>query len=104
MFYPRIIAPRTFADDLEWREITGEGVLYTFTVTRYPTSPAWKDEVPQLLGVIQLDEGPRLNTELMNVRPEELRVGMRMRPYFWDDPSRRITLLKYQPVAAIGLG
>ena len=32
VFYPRILAPRTLADDLEWREISGAGTLYTFTI------------------------------------------------------------------------
>lgn len=36
VFYPRVRAPRTLADDLEWREISGMGTLYSFTVARRP--------------------------------------------------------------------
>jgi uncharacterized OB-fold protein len=50
VFYPRVLAPRTLAADLEWREISGRGTLYTFTVARYPTSPAWKDKIPPIVG------------------------------------------------------
>src|ERR1700712_5015498 len=39
VFYPRVRAPRTLADDLEWREISGMGTLYSYTVAHRPVSP-----------------------------------------------------------------
>jgi uncharacterized protein len=97
VFYPRVLAPRTLADDLEWREISGEGTLYTFTVADRPTAPPWADSLPQLLAVVEWDEGPRLSTEMVNVDPSELRVGMRVKPVFCDYPDNDITLLRYEP-------
>ena len=97
VFYPRTLAPRTLADDLEWREISGEGTLYTFAVARRPTAPFWADQVPQLLAVVQWDEGPRLTTELVNVDPDDIRIGMRVRPVFTPDPETGMTLLRYEP-------
>lgn len=95
VFYPRILAPGTLADDLEWREVSGEGVLYTFTIADRPTSPLWADRLPQLLAVVELDEGPRLSTELVDVDPSAIRVGMRVRPVFSHYPDAGITLLRY---------
>jgi uncharacterized protein len=97
VFYPRVLAPGTLADDLEWREISGLGTLYTFTVARYATAPPWADDVPQLLAVVELDEGPRLTTELVNVAPERIEVGIRVRPVFCDVPDSDVTLLRYEP-------
>jgi uncharacterized protein len=97
VFYPRILAPGTLADDLEWREISGLGTLYSFTVARYPTAPPWAGDVPQLLAVVELDEGPRLTTELVNVAPERIEVGIRVRPVFCDVPDSDVTLLRYEP-------
>lgn len=97
VFYPRTLAPRTLADDLEWREISGDGTLYTFTVARRPTAPFWADRVPQLLAVVQWDEGPRLTTELVNVDPDDIEIGMRVRPVFTPDPETGMTLLRYEP-------
>jgi len=97
VFYPRVLAPRTLADDLEWREISGEGTLYTFTVADRPTAPPWADSLPQLLAIVEWDEGPRLSTEMVNVDPSELRVGMRVKPVFCDYPDNDITLLRYEP-------
>lgn len=95
VFYPRILAPGTLADDLEWREVSGNGTLYTFTVTDRPTAPPWAGSVPQFLAIVELDEGPRMSTELTGVDPSALRVGMRVRPVFCDDPEHGITLLRF---------
>ena len=97
VFYPRTLAPGTLADDLEWREIDGAGTVYTFTVAQRPTGPPWADAVPQILAVVQWDAGPRFSTELVDVDPADVRVGMRVRPVFCDIPDTGVTLLRYRP-------
>jgi hypothetical protein len=97
IFYPRILAPGTLADDLEWREVSGAGTLYTFTVADRPTAPPWADSLPQFLAIVELDEGPRLSSELVDVAPDALRVGMRVKAVFRDYPEQDITLLKFAP-------
>ena len=97
VFYPRTLAPGTLADDLEWREISGRGTLHTFTVSGRPTAPPWADAVPQLLAVVEWDEGPRCSTEMVEVEPGDLRVGMRVEPVFCPDPESGMTLLRYRP-------
>ncbi len=97
VFYPRTLAPGTLADDLEWREIDGAGTVYTFTVARRPTGPPWTDAVPQLLAVVQWDVGPRISTELVDVDPDEVSIGMRVAPVFCDVPGTATTLLRYRP-------
>lgn len=98
VFYPRILAPRTLADDLQWREISGAGTLYTFTVAQRPVSPHFAADVPQLLAVVQWDEGPRFSTEMVNVEPADLEIGMRVQPVFCDYPDHEVTMLRYEPV------
>lgn len=99
VFYPRVLAPRTLAADLEWREISGMGTLYSFTVARRPVGPHFADAVPQILGIVEWDEGPRFSTEIVDVAPEELSVGMRLKPVFCDYPDALagtgVTMLRY---------
>lgn len=97
VFYPRFVAPGTLASDLEWREISGHGTIYSFTVARMPTAPPWATSVPQLLAIVELKEGPRLTAELVNVAPESIRIGMPVKPAFFDVPESEITLLRFQP-------
>ena len=97
VFYPRTLAPGTLADDLEWREIDGAGTLFTYTVAERPTGPPWADALPQLLAVVEWDVGPRVSTELVDVEPDDIRIGMRVAPVFHDVPGTGITLLRYRP-------
>ncbi|KAA0112051.1 Zn-ribbon domain-containing OB-fold protein [Mycolicibacterium sp. P1-5] len=97
VFYPRVLAPGTLADDLEWREISGAASLYTFTVAYRPVAPHFATDVPQLLAVAQWDEGPRFSTEIVNAEPADLRVGMRLKPVFSDKPEPGVTMLRYEP-------
>jgi hypothetical protein len=97
VFYPRVLAPGTLADDLEWREVSGNGTLYTFTVADRPTGPPWADALPQLLAIVELDEGPRLSSEMVGVAPGALTVGMRVRAVFSDYPEHDVTLLRFTP-------
>ncbi|MGD1174164.1 Zn-ribbon domain-containing OB-fold protein [Mycobacterium seoulense] len=97
VFYPRTLAPATLADDLEWREIDGAGALYTFTIARRPTGPPWAEALPQLLAVVRWDAGPKFSTELVDVEPGDIHIGMRVAPVFYDLPEGGITLLKYRP-------
>ena len=97
VFYPRSHAPLTLATDLEWREISGEGTLYTYTIARRPTAPDFAGAEPQIIAVVELDEGPRLTSTLVNVEELAIRVGMRLRPVFEDVPDTETTLLRYEP-------
>jgi uncharacterized OB-fold protein len=97
VFYPRILAPGTLADDLEWREVSGAGTLYAFTVADRPTAPPWADSLPQLPAIVELDEGPRVSTEMVDVDQAKLHVGMRVKPVFSDYAEQGITLLRFAP-------
>ncbi len=97
VFYPRLLAPGTLADDLEWREISGFGILHTFTVAERPVAPHFADAVPQFLAVVQWDEGPRVSTEMVEVDRKALTIGMRVRPVFCDYPDHDVTMLRYAP-------
>lgn len=95
IFYPRVLAPGTLADDLVWRQIPGTGTLVSFTVAQRPVAPQFADAVPQLLAVVAFDEGPRLATELVDVDTDSVRIGMRVRPVFADRPEAGVTMLYF---------
>jgi uncharacterized protein len=96
VFYPRDRCSSCLSDALEWHTVSGGGTLYTFTIARQPTSPHFASEVPQRIAVVELDEGIRLTTTLVNVADADIKIGMRVKPYF-DAVSADSTLLRYQP-------
>ncbi len=97
LFFPRTHCPTCGSRQLSWKVVSGEGTLYTFTVARVPTLPEFSDEMPQLLAVVELEQGVHINTTMVGVQPEDLRVGQRVRPVFDERPGS-VTLLRYTPV------
>ena len=96
VFYPRSHCNHCLSDRLEWREVSGAATLYTFTVTRQPTAPFFADEVPQRLAVVELAEGVRMTSTLVDVAEADIRVGMRLKPVF-DRVTDSVTLLRFAP-------
>jgi hypothetical protein len=95
VFFPRLHCPHCFSRSLTWRTVSGAGELHTFTLARLPTLPELADEAPQKLAVVQLDEGPHLNTTLVGVAEDQIKVGMRVKPVFDDIVPGEVTLLRY---------
>jgi hypothetical protein len=96
VFYPRSHCSHCLSDRLEWRDVSGEATLYTFTITRQPTAPFFADEVPQRLAVVELAEGVRMTSTLVDVADADIRIGMKLKPVF-DRVSDAATLLRFAP-------
>ena len=94
-FYPRPGSVTTGKRNLEWREVTGRGSLYSYTSTLVPTA-GFEDRVPYLIATVDLDEGVRLLANVVGVTEDEAEIGMRVRVR-WDDLSDDITYFAFEP-------
>ena len=101
VYYPRSRCPACLSDRLTWTPVDGFGTVCTFTVAEQPTAPPFADEVPQLLAIVELTEGVRVSTTLVDVEPGAIRVGMPVAPVFDhaadDEHGDGITLLRFRP-------
>lgn len=95
IFFPRRHCDKCWSHDVEWREVSGTGTLYTYTLTRIPTLPDFADEMPQKMAVVELDEGVRINTTLVGLAEDEIAVGMRVKPVFDKVKADGTTLLRF---------
>lgn len=95
VFYPRRHCPVCLAHDLAWREVSGGASLYSYTVARIATLPDFVDEMPQMLAVIELDEGVRINSNLVGLDESEITVGMRLKPVFAEVDDKGNRLLRF---------
>jgi uncharacterized OB-fold protein len=98
VYYPRARCPGCLSDQLTWTTVGGLGTVYTFTVAEQPTAPPFADEVPQLLAVVELTEGVRVSTTLVDVDRDALAVGLPVEPVF-DHGDDGLTLLRFRPRA-----
>ena len=75
-WYPRGVCPHCFSINTVWEESPGEGVIYTYSVLqRSPTGPF-------AVGYVTLDEGPAVLTNFVDVAPDGLAIGMRVKVRF----------------------
>jgi len=77
-FYPRPISVFSGRRNLEWREACGKGTVYTYTVS-HKAAPPLKHVTPFVVVTVELLEGVRIMTNLINCSLEEVRIGMPVR-------------------------
>jgi uncharacterized protein len=81
IWYPRSICPECSGTALELFEAVGTGTIYSYTVN-YRGSGAYRDYSPYVLAYVELDEGPRLMTNIIGTDPDAVRIGMPVRVVF----------------------
>jgi uncharacterized protein len=74
-FYPRALCTACGADP-EWLETSGKGEVYTFTVIHQNGARPFADEVPYVVAMIELAEGPRMMGNITDCDPEDVHIGM----------------------------
>ncbi len=98
IFYPRSLCPFCLSEKLEWVTASGRGNVHSYTVVRRAPSPAFQEDVPYVLAIVALEEGPRLTTNIVNCSPHDVRVEMPVQATY-DDVTANMTLLKFEPLA-----
>lgn len=94
IFYPRATCTTCGSDRLEWTEASGEGSVYSYTISYRPAGAGFKDDVPYVVAVIELKEGPRLLSNIVTEDVESVTIGQAVRVVF-DDVTDEITLPKF---------
>ena len=94
--YPRPVSIFTGRRrDIEWREVSGKGVVFSFTITHRGT-PAFRGTEPYAVASVTLDVGVNFIANIINCPAEQLKVGMKVKPY-WHPLDDGTHLLMFQP-------
>jgi uncharacterized protein len=101
VFFPRALCPVCFSDALVWTPVSGRGVVHAFTIPHRHSSPAFQADLPYIVALVELEEGPRLMTNLVDVPPDpaQVRVGMPVEVVY-DDVTPDVTLPRFRPAPA----
>lgn len=81
-FYPRRFCPYCDCEDIEWREASGAGIVYSFAVVEKPIEKAFSSLVPYVIAIVELEEGIRMLSHVVEVDPADMACGMRVRVRF----------------------
>lgn len=73
--YPRGVCPRCHSDNLVWHESTGRGTVVTFSIVHRAPTPAFKDDVPYVLALVDFEEGFRLMMNVLGANADSTAIG-----------------------------
>ena len=75
-FYPRPFCPRCWSSAVTWEAASGDAALYTWSVVHHNDLPPFAERLPYVAAVVDLAEGPRVMTTVVDCDADDLRVGM----------------------------
>lgn len=79
-----------------WHHMSGLATVYSWTVLHHVYHPAFASDVPYNIAVVQLEEGPRLITNIIGCQNADIYIGMPVEVEYVD-VSDEITLAKFRP-------
>jgi uncharacterized OB-fold protein len=99
-FYPRIACPHCHSRNVGWTQASGKGKLYSFEIAYRSLNPAFKIEPPYVLAMIELEEGPRIMSNLINIEatPEAVKIDMPVEVVF-EKQNDDVTIPLFQPAS-----
>jgi hypothetical protein len=80
--YPREFCPHCWSEDVVWERAGGRATLYTWSVVHRNDLPPFGERVPYVAAVVDLAEGPRMMTRIVDCPESALRIGMALRVAF----------------------
>jgi uncharacterized OB-fold protein len=78
VWYPRTACTACLSPELRWTEIAGRGIVYAVSVHHRPGVPELKDRTPYAVALVELDEGVRMLSNVVNCAPDAVQVGQRV--------------------------
>jgi len=95
-FYPRGVCSHCLSSDLDWIEASGRGTVHSFTVAHRAPHPGFGGDVPFVIAIIELDEGVRMMSNILDCDPNAVRIDMPVKVVFRAE-TPEITIPKFVP-------
>jgi len=97
IFYPRSACTECASLALDWVRLSGRGIVYSYTIASVPPHPGF-DEIPFVIALIELEEGIRIASNIVECEPAGVQIGMPVEVVF-EDITSNMTLIKFKPIA-----
>jgi uncharacterized protein len=94
-FFPRATSIYNGHRDLEWREVSGKGQIFSYTIAER-ARPPFQGHEPFAIGLVTLDEGVNVMANIVHCTRDRLKIGLRVKP-FWTPLANGTHLLMFEP-------
>jgi uncharacterized protein len=95
-YHPRSLCTNCLSSRTEWVRSKGAGKIYTFTVTNQNQAAGFRESLPYVMAWVDLDEGVKMLTNIVDCPPQEVKIGMPVEAVF-EDVTPEVTLVKFRP-------
>lgn len=93
------VCPHCFCTEYSWERVEGRGKIASWVVFHKVYHPAFAKEVPYNVAFIELAEGPRIISNVVGAKADELRIGLPVEVVF-EDINDEISLPKFRLATA----
>jgi uncharacterized OB-fold protein len=95
-FPPALLCARCLSERAEWVRLTGRGTIFSWIVVHQSQHPAFNIDAPYNVAIVELEEGPRLHTNLVDCSNDQIHIGMPVEVVF-EKVNEEVTLPKFRP-------
>lgn len=95
-FPPQGSCPHCLSPEYEWVALSGKGKVYSFVTYHRAWHPAYQEKVPYNVSLIDLEEGPRLISNVVGCKHDEVKIGMPVEIVY--DDREEYTLPQFRPI------
>lgn len=85
------------SDEFTWTKLSGKGTVFNYVIFYQKYNDAWADDLPYNVIMVQLDEGPRMFSNMVGIPNEEIRIGMPVEVVF-EKATEDIYIPKFKPI------
>ena len=96
---PSPICAQCLSIDAEWISASGQGTVYSYVIVHRAFDEAWTDDVPYVVAIVELAEGPHILSNVVGTPVDTVSVGMPVAVFF-ERVSEEIMLPRFRPPTA----
>lgn len=93
------VCPRCLGTDADWVPVSGRGRVFAYVVFHQVYHPAFRDEVPYNVALVQLEEGPLMLSNVIGIPSAELRCDLPVGVVF-ERLTETVTLPRFRPLVS----
>jgi uncharacterized OB-fold protein len=90
------VCTECLSENVEWAVVSGRGTLFSFGIMHQKYHPGFANDIPYNIAIVELEEGPRLQTNIVGIDNGELHVGLPVVVTF-ERVSDDVALPKFRP-------
>jgi uncharacterized OB-fold protein len=95
-FPARALCSNCWSEDASWTPVSGRGEVFSYNIMHQVYHPGFAAEIPYAVVVVKLQEGIKITSNLVGIKPHEIRCGMQVEVVF-EQLNEEVTLPKFRP-------